>query len=249
MKSTEAIAIIGLLILGGAIGTAHADRDSLSAAGPSPWARLLPKQVQAGPQIGFTGSRFMASQDYHALIEPTPAKNDVGTALSLGAILTARWSHWFTLSLAPHRETYAMETRERTVAFPGNPFPHSLQASTKLSYNIWPVMMGIGWFTSRQHFQIQLGAYKAYLDQAEIQWTVDGEGYPNLPPLNYNETLTGWIVGSEYGLCLGSGDLLIGADTQGERQSMMTGMAGSIQAQSIRFHLGYVWNVWGRRGR
>ncbi|MEO7777427.1 MAG: hypothetical protein ABIY63_07845 [Fibrobacteria bacterium] len=255
MNSTKAIltrikstlgGIIGFAGLIVAIGNAHAGEDSASVPSPFRWSRLLPRQILAGPQVGVMGSRFIASADYRSLVEPTPAKRDGGAALSMGVVATARWSHWFSLSVAPHRETYAMETRERTVAFPDNPFPHTLRASTNLTYNVWPILFGIGWFTPRQHFQFQLGTYKALLDEAHIRWTVDGSDYPNMPPLSFAESISGMSFGSEYGFRLGSGNLVIGAETQREFQSMMEGMEGSIKARSIRLHLDYVWNVWRR---
>ena len=247
--------VISISFLAGNLQAAEAKSDSTakvetsesaSKAMTSPWTSLRPRQVLVGPQIGFTGSWFNASPQYQALIEPTPARDNGGTALSLGAVLTARWSHWFTLSVAPHRETYRMETHEGTVAFPDNPFPHSLHATTDLSYNVWPLTMGIGWFTARQHFQVQLGAYTALLDHAEIHWIVDGQEYSNLPPTNYNTSLSGWILGSEYGLRLGPGDLVVGMDTQREFQTLMTGLEGSLKARSVRMHLGYAWEIWSR---
>lgn len=206
-------------------------------------APLLPRQILAGPQIGVTGSRFTASPEYRALIMPTPASDGSGLAPSWGAVLSARWSHWFSLTVAPRRETYRLATREETVSFPDNPFPHTLEASTDLEYNVWPISLGMGLFGRRQHLQVRLGVYGAYLNRGEIKWTVDGEPYSKVPPVQYRQSQSGWFVGTEYGFRMGAGELLVGVDTQRGRHSLLGGMDGSLKARSTRVHMAYTWTV------
>jgi hypothetical protein len=55
------------------------------------------------------------------------------------------------------------------VFFPDNPFPHTLESSTELGYNVWPVLLGFGWFNAKQHFQIQLGTYAAFVECRSVR--------------------------------------------------------------------------------
>ena len=93
---------------------------------PSWFARFLPEQIHLGPQMGMTASRFQATSQYRAMVMPTAANRDAWMSPSYGALITGRWRKAFTLTLAPRMESYGMDTREETVYFPENPFPHTL---------------------------------------------------------------------------------------------------------------------------
>lgn len=234
-------ALVSALLLAAAPG-AHADGDSQPKS-PSRLARLLPDRLQVGPHFGFTASRFTGSSEYKSLIEPTPASREAWTAPSYGAFITARWRSGISLTFSPRYESYGVDTREETVSFPDNPFPHTLESSTELGYDVWPLLLGFGWFNARQHFQIQLGTYAAFLDHADINWTVDGQPYPNRPQPNVRETQTGWILATEYGLRMGPGELILGMETQRQAHSLMGGLPGTVKAQSARLSLAYAWTV------
>lgn len=234
----------GLGALALAASPTPADSGSLSSAA-SAWKWLGPTQIQVGPQFGFMGSRLKASAEYAALVTPTPESGEAFMAPSFGGLATARWSPGITLTLAPHRETYGVSTVEETVAFPDNPFPHTLKASTELSYNVWPILVGMGWFGSRQRFQVQLGAYAAFLQSQEIKWIVDGEPYGNKPNVEVRNQ-SGWMLAMEYGVRVGPGDLLAGVESQRGSHSLMRGLRGSVKAESARAHLAYAWTVWRR---
>jgi len=206
-------------------------------------ARLAPREILAGPQAGVSASKFRTSTEYAALIRPTEADRGTWVAPSFGAVLTARWATGISLTLAPRRETYGVRTREQTVSFPDNPFPHTLKSNLEMGYNVWPVLLGMGWFTGRQHLQMQVGAYKAYLDHADLEWTVDGEAYANRPAVSIRDSYTGWMLGTEYGFRLGSGELTLGVETQRVSDSMMEGLKGSIRAESAQVRLAYLWTL------
>lgn len=225
---------------------ARAEESEPAVDAPSPFRRMMPERMQVGLQLGVAASRFAASREYDAYIEPTPAKDDQWIAPSYGFLLAARWKHAFTLRFGYRRESYGLETREETVSFPDNPFPHTLRASTDLSYNVWPLILGMGWFGSRSHFQAQLGVFRAFLDQADVQWIVDGERYDNLPRVTFKD-YSGWIFGTEYGYRMGSTELVLGLETQRGFGSMMSGMEGSIKAESARILIGCLWTL--PRGR
>lgn len=237
---------LSLALLVMAFDGAHADPETGRRIGAA-LAPLLPRQILVGPQIGVTGSRFTASPEYRALVMPTSAPDESQLAPGWGAVASARWSHWFSLTLAPHREIYRLATREETVSFPDNPFPHTLKASTELEYNVWPISLGMGLFGSRQHFQVRLGVYGAYLNHGQINWMVDGEPYANVPPVHYRESQSGWFVGTEYGFRLGAGELLVGVETQRGRHSLLGGMDGALKARSSRAHMAFIWTVMQRK--
>ncbi len=214
-----------------------ADVDSNNHSG---W---LPVQFLFGPHIGVTASKFITSPDYEALIKPAPAQADMDISSSFGAMVSARWKHGITLTLAPRREVYGLKTQEQTVSFPGNPFPHTLKSNTELSYTIWPLLLGMGWYSQVQHFQVQIGVFRAALDRGDVAWTVDSEPYDNRPYVEYRSTHSGRLLGLEYGHQLGGGEVFMGLDTKREPQSLMSGLRGSITAESMHMHLGYAWSV------
>jgi hypothetical protein len=232
-----------VLPLAAALG-AQAQNGTAAFAGPHAFlARLAPREIQAGPQLGLSVSRFRASSEYGALIRPTPAEGEPRLAPVPGAVLTARWNGGISLTVAPRRERFGVRTRERTVSFPDNPFPHTLKSNTELTYNVWPVWLGMGWFAKRQHAQMQIGAYRAFLDEVEMEWIVDGEPFPNRPQVNLRQTYSGWMLGFEYGFRMGAGELTLGLETQHALDSMMEGLSGSIKAESAQVRLAYLWSL------
>lgn len=208
--------------------------------------KLAPREVEAGPLLGMAASRLMASSDYRALVRPTEAESEGHAAPSWGAILTARWSYGLTLTLAPRRETYGIKTREETVSFPDNPFPHTLRADTRLSYNVYPLLAGWEWQRARHGFRAQAGGYYAFREGESIRWIVDGETYPNLPGHRVASTVTGWMVATEYAIRLGPGTLLAGLEAQRGAESLIKGLRGTLRSEAAQARLAYVWTLYRR---
>lgn len=242
--------VAGRIAAGGADSLEDGDAEPPAAAtaaaepGPKPGLRrLLPLRLQIGPQIGMLGARLQSSREYRALLEPTEAREGAWKSLSWGAVLTARWNHGFSLTLAPRREAYGVETREQTVAFPDNPFPHTLAAKTRLDYMVWPVQAGMGWQGARQRFEVALGVYKASLVSADIRWIVDGEEYPNRPAVGAVGNHYGWLVSTGYGFRLGGGELLAGVEAQQGFESVLRGLEGEVRPRSWRALAAYLWTL------
>jgi hypothetical protein len=206
-------------------------------------AFLLPKSILAGGHLGVTGSHLHAEGDYSQVSEPTQAIGSAWLSPSFGALISARWNAGITLTFAPRIESYGVETREETVSFSGNPFPHTLKSSTRLDYRVFPLLLGIGVFPGRHHLQFQAGTYYAALDKYSNEWTVDGQPYPNAPKPHVNWTQSGWILAMEYGVRMGSGEMLLGAEMQGQSGSFLQGMNGSIKARSERLSAAYAWTI------
>ena len=223
---------------------ASASRDILPRD-EAPWnfpKHVLPSAILAGPQAGVQASRLRATTEYRDFIEPTPGRG-AWTSPSWGAVVTVRWRNGFSLTASPCRETYGLATREDTVSFAGNPFPHTLSSRTELSYNLWPLLAGMGWSTRSQRVQAQAGPYIAYLERAESEWTVDGEGYANRPAVAYAESLSGWMLAFEYGYRLGNGEIVLGLETHRASNSAMDGLEGTIRPEAAQARLGFLWTV------
>jgi hypothetical protein len=230
-------------------GEARPPRSGITGAvseEPGFFSRFLPRSLAIGPQAGFTGARFRSSREYAAYTEPTPASQQAWTAPSYGILATIRWNNGATLSLAPRHETYGISTREETVSFKDNPFPHTLRASTELTYNVWPLLLGWGWFGGRQHAQLQVGRYVAFIDDIRTEWTVDGEKYGNVPHVVVKSSHSGWLLGTEYGYRLGAGEVLMGMEVQQSSESIMAGLDGEIIANTVRIQVAYLWTLAGR---
>ncbi len=204
------------------------------------WRFALPRYVDLGPQIGFAGSQLTATRDNAALFTPTPVNDRTHISLDWGVTMSAHWK-LFSLTIAPRREEFGLETKAGTVEFSGNPFPHTLNATTQLAYNVWPVSLGMGWASTRSHFQVRLGVYSAFLQSADVHWTVDGSDYKQMPGSNFQESYTGWLLGMEYGLRMGPGEWVWGLESERGFRSLTSGMAGALRAQSMRAQLAYAW--------
>lgn len=204
--------------------------------------RLLPSAILAGPQAGVQASRLRATSEYGQLIEPTPGRG-AWTSPSWGAVLALRWRSGFSLTASPRRETYGLATREETVSFSGNPFPHTLSSRTELSYNLWPLLAGIAWSTPRQRLQAQAGAYIAYLVDAKVEWTVDGDPYANHPYARFTEDFSGWMVSIDYGYRVGKGELIFGLETHRASKSVATGLEGSLRPETAQARVAYLWTL------
>lgn len=215
---------------------------ALAPEGPRDFGRLMPRRLQAGVQIGLLGSRLQATPEYRALLAPAEARVEAWKSMSWGAVLTARWNHGFSLTVSPRRETYGIETREQTVAFPDNPFPHTLKSSTRLAYMVLPMQLGMGWQGPRQRFEVGLGIYGAWLLHSDIRWIVDGEEYANRPAASAVDH-NGWLVSTGYGFQLGSGEILVGLEAQQGLESLLGGMAGSVRSRSLRAQAAYLWTL------
>lgn len=207
------------------------------------WARLAPRHILAGPQAGMSATRFRTSPEYGALLKPTPVERKAGMSPSFGAAITARWASGISLTVAPRREVHGLATVERDVSFPDNPFPHTLESRTELEYNVWPVLLGMGWTNGRHRAQAHAGAYTAFLDHAEMEWKVDGETYPNRPQVEILEKYNGWMLGLEYGVRLGPGELVLGLESQRASRSIMTGLKGSVRTESAQMRAAYLWTL------
>lgn len=237
-------ALAALLTLGmGGLGASATPAATVAWSGLQ---RLAPREVEAGPLLGMAASRLTASSDYRALVRPTAAESEGHAAPSWGAILTARWSYGLSLTLAPRRETYGLKTREETVSFPDNPFPHTLKADTRLSYNVYPLLVGWGWQGARHGFRVQAGGYYAFREGESIRWIVDGEPYPNLPGHQVASTVSGWMVATEYGIRLGPGTLLAGLEAQRGAESLIKGLRGTLRSEAAQARLAYAWTLYRR---
>jgi hypothetical protein len=98
----------------------------------------------------------------------------------------------------------------------------------------------------RRHLQFQAGTYFASLDRYGNEWTADGKPYANAPRPEIDWTQSGWMLAMEYGLRIGSGEMLFGAEMQGQSESFLKGMGGSIKARSERLSLAYAWTLLSR---
>lgn len=203
-------------------------------------SRWIPSGVLVGPHVGVGASRLRATTEYSRLVEPT-AGEGAWKSLSWGGSLTVRWPSGFSLTTAPRRESFGLSTREETVAFSGNPFPHTLRSRTELSYNLYPLLAGLGWFTARHHVQAQAGAYVALLESSKLEWTVDGERYSQRPQVGFKEKITGWMLAAEYGYRLGKGELVVGIESHRAGRSAMDGLSGSIRPEAAQVRLSYLW--------
>lgn len=222
------------------------------AAGPSaaPGAgpggglrRWIPDRFHIGPQIGLLGSRLRSSREYRALLEPTEVRDGAWKSISWGAVLAAHWHPGFSLALAPRREAYGVETRERTVAFPDNPFPHTLKADTRLEYMVWPLLAGMGWRGTRQRFEVAIGGYAASLIDSGIRWIVDGEEYPNRPAVEVVGDHSGWLVSTGYGFRLGQGEFVAALEAQQGFGSLLRGLEGEVRPRAVRAQVAYLWII------
>lgn len=222
----------------------RADETSAAGAGFSgAVAAMLPREIQLGPQAGLALSTLRTSSEYGALVKPTPAERGSRWRPNPGLVLAARWPRGISLAIAPRRAAYGVRTREETVSFAGNPFPHTLKSNTELEYNVWPLIFGMGWFTSRQHLQMQIGAYMAMLEHADVGWTVDGEPYANGPSVQVRDSFNGWMLGTEYGYRIGPGELVVGVQAERGFDTMMDGLNGSITAESAQVRAAYMWTL------
>lgn len=203
---------------------------------------LLPNAILAGPQAGVQASRLRATSEYGQLIEPTSGKG-AWTSPSWGAALALRWRNGFSLTASPRREIFGLATREETVSFSGNPFPHTLSSRTEISYNLWPLLAGMAWATPRQRLQAQAGAYLAYLEKGEVEWTVDGDPYGNRPIARFTEDFSGWMVSIDYGYRVGKGELIFGLETHRASKSVATGLDGSIRPEAAQARVAYLWTL------
>lgn len=210
------------------------------------WKSYLPEQALLGPQAGIQAMRFRASEDYRALIEPVPAESRPWTRLSWGADFSVRWRPGLILSLSPRRETYGLRTVEDTVSFRGNPYPHSLEARTELTYNVWPILAGFGWFSGGRHAQARLGWYRAYFDAGGVDWTVDGSRYSGTPRAPVRKSFDGWMLVVEYGFRWGPGELSLGVESMRAFDSVFDGLRGSLRPEAAQVRLGYAWTLWNR---
>ncbi len=209
-------------------------------------AAWLPNRLQLGVNVGITASRMKATGDYAQAMAPAPAKKDAWIDPGLGFMASLRWGPWFTLSVHPHNEAFGMNTREGQVSFPGNPFPHTVKASTRVSYNVFPIAAGLNWSGKRANASLQLGVYKAFLDDNTIEWTSDDEpydGHPKQLPLSADEN--GWLFGLDYGWRLGPGDISLGFQTRRSFRSLGKQWSGSLHALPARLSLGYAWTALG----
>ena len=231
------------LILGLGVIQSFASTDSLQANQTFGLSKLFPNTFDFGPDFGFTQNEFITTMAYENLILPTPKDPGSSMAFSWGGTARARWGKHWSVSLAPHRETYHVNTQMQTVSFANNPFAHTLQSSTEFTYNYWPIAFGYRWNLPHQNFQIELGIFQAFLDTHGIEWTVDGQNQYNLPVLKYQPVIHGWSMGFEYAHQLGMGQMFVGMDAKRNSDSMATGLEGSLKVVSARIHMGYLWSV------
>lgn len=242
----RAMAYLACLFLAcGAWGASTHSGNAYPVHVPRPW---LPCEGSVSLQAGLQVSRLRATSEFRALLEPTPAEDRAWVSPWLGGDFSLRWRPGFTLAFSPRRETFGLRTIEDTVSFQGNPYPHTLKARTELAYNVLPLMAGMGWFPGRQHFQVQLGVYRAYYDHGGPEWIADGEPYGGHPGGSIKASIDGWMLAGEYGFRLGRGNLDLGIEYQRAGESALDGLKGSVRPEAIQLRLGYAWILWQRPG-
>ena len=207
----------------GAWGAQTDSANSYPVHVPGAW---LPCEGNLGLHAGLQASRLKATSEFRSLIEPTPARRSVVDIAVARSGVSLRWRPGFTLAFSPRRETFGLRTLEDTVSFQGNPYPHTLKARTELAYNVFPLMAGMGWFPGRQHFQAQLGVYRAFYDHGSLDWIADGEPYAGHPHGSIKSSIDGWMLAGEYGLRWGRGNLNLGIEYERAGESALDGLKG-----------------------
>jgi hypothetical protein len=238
---TACLACLGFS--GAALGEQTDTANSYPVRIQSAW---FPCEVGLGLRIGAQASHLRATSEFRSLAEPVPAEKGPWVSPSYGAVLSLRWRPGFTLAFSPRSETFGLRTVEDTVSFSGNPYPHALKARTELAYKVFPLMAGMGWFTGRRHFQVQLGVFRAFLDHGKLEWIADGEPYAGHPPAPPRDSFDGWMLAAEYGFHWGPGDLNLGMEYQRAGESALDGVKGMLQPEAAQLHLAYAWSLWQR---
>lgn len=206
----------------------------------------LPCEGSIGPMLGVQTTRLRATSEYRSLVEPVPSEDGPWVSPAVGAEFSVRWRQGFTLAFTPRRETYGLRTVEDTVSFQGSPYPHTLKASTELAYNVYPLMAGMGWYPGRQHFQVQLGVFRALFDHGKVEWIADGESYSGHPAPFIRESFDGWMAAAEYGFRFGPGEWDLGIEYRRAGESAMDWLKGSLRPEAAQVHLAYAWILWHR---
>jgi hypothetical protein len=206
--------------------------------------RWLPNELSLGAQAGAQYSRIRATDEYRSLLEPVPAEDRPWIGASVGGFVSIRWRSGFSLSLSPRRESYGLRTVEDTVAFAGNPYPHTLRARAEIGYNVWPLMAGYDRVRGRHRVRIQAGLYQAFLSDSRIEWTVDGERSARIPPAAPREDVAGGAAAIEYGFRYGPGECIGGLEYQRAFDPALTGLRGSARTDAVQLRVAYAWTVW-----
>lgn len=76
-----------------------------------------------------------------------------------------------------------------------------------------------------------------------MEWTVDGEAYPNRPQVLILEKYNGWMLGIEYGVRLGPGELVLGLESRLASRSIMEGLKGAVRTESAQLRATYLWTL------
>jgi hypothetical protein len=111
---------------------------------------------------------------------------------------------------------------------------------------VFPLLAGMGWYPGRQHFQVQLGVYRAFLDGGKTEWVADGEPYGGHPYVSIRESIDGWMMAVEYGFRFGPGEWNLGIEYQRAGESALDGLKGSVRPEAAQLHLAYAWILWQR---
>lgn len=233
-------------LLAGTAWAAPADSAHSYSIQRETFGRWFPSRITLGPQAGILSSRLRSTGEYRSFLLPVPARDRAWLSPSIGASLSVRWRNGFNLSLSPRTEAYGLQTREDTVAFAGNPYPHTLDSRIELEYNVWPILAGFDWALGKHRFRIEAGLYEAFMSRFSHEWKVDGEPYANHPPVLARESLAGALAAAEYGFRWGPGDWTMGLGYQRAFDSALEGLNGSVRTEAFQLRMGYAWELWRR---
>jgi len=214
-----------------------------STLGQSLWSKLKPAELWLGPEIGMARSHLETSQEVAALLTPTPESAPNSVSPVFGGSVQAVWARHFSLTLAARREIFSLTTSESSVSFPNNPFPHTLSSRTRLTYNVWPVLMGLHLGSPRHSWVLQAGLYRAYLDDATLSWTVDGEPYSHTPDPQFRRRENGYFFATEFSSQWGRGQWKVGISSRRTQESLTEGWRGRLDMEAAQIILGYRWNL------
>lgn len=207
---------------------------------------LRPSELWVGPDIGLSQTHVRTSQEVTALLMPTPGASSNSFQPIFGGSVQGKWTRHLSLTLALRKERLSIRTPEAIVAFPGNPFPHTLSSQTRLSYNVWPLLLGLHLGSAKRSLVLQAGVYTAFLDERSHQWTVDGEPYAKTPDAQFRSQESGLAFATEFSSQWGRGQWKLGLVSRRTDESLTETWRGRLDLESAQILLGYRWNLFGK---
>ncbi len=209
--------------------------------------RLMPQSIWVGPEAGVSRTHITTTAELSAILMPIPGTDPVSIDPIFGISARAVWLGHLSLSVAMHKEAMEISTPEGMVSFPNNPFPHTLSSRTSLSYNVYPVTIGFSMGTPRHAFSLHAGYYWAFLDQADVQWTVDGDPYPTTRPAHFRSREEGYSLATEFTSQWGNGQWVVSLASRRNAHSLTEYWRGNMNIESGHVLVGYRWNLFALR--